>query len=151
MKPLTKKLLESGIVEKNFAIMLERWGSLDPGAADEVKSRMVKQRVEEFVDELDEIIESNMEPKETRIDIVGKGLEVLYCPTAGVFSAALDEMGRLIIPTGFVLQRGDNLWKNEPGRVKHLGPWARVLDVEPLHIEETLVGYQVTIEELPQE
>jgi hypothetical protein len=39
VKDLTKKVLESGLIDKHLAILMERWGFLEPGASEHVGSQ----------------------------------------------------------------------------------------------------------------
>jgi hypothetical protein len=144
VKPLTKKLLESGVVEKNFAAMLERWGSLESGAVDEVKSQMVQQSVEDFVEEIDELLEAGAETKEMTINLTMGPTVSLYSPEIGVFSANYDEMGRLVVADAYKLKRGSRLWEKENMGVGT--PFAEVLDIDSMYIGDIRVGYRLTID-----
>lgn len=56
MKELTEKILKSGIIDKHVATLMERWGAIDPGAADLVDERkkLTKGALIEMLEEIQE-------------------------------------------------------------------------------------------------
>ncbi len=140
MKPLTKKVLEAGLVDKHVAIMFEKWGQLESGSSEIVaREDLTKQSLEHLIDEIDELIDRRTETKETRLEISARCVpKNLYCPEIGTFSVVEDEMGRLIVSSRVRLNRGDHVFfGDEP---------CQILDVEPLHSGDRLIAYQITID-----
>lgn len=82
MKELTKKVLESGLIDKPTATLMERWGQLDPGASDltdehkltgalerSKDERFIRQTLEDFVEELELLIQPEaLERYVTKLD-----------------------------------------------------------------------------------
>lgn len=117
MKPLTKKVLESGLVDKHLAQMLEKWGNLPPGATEIIKDDKLKNATRDQLVSLGEEIGDEVEKlrtlKETQLD-----LENLRWPTEvsiksmdGVLigykiPAVVDRMDRLY----FRIQDVDPAW-----------------------------------------
>jgi hypothetical protein len=143
--PLVKKILEAGIIDKHITLMFERWGQLERGSEDLIgKKKISQQTMTEFVDEIETLLETNFEMKETRLEVEVKKPPVdLFCPTTGRFSAVEDVMGKYIVSPKVLLHRGSRIWPNDaPIESSH---WV-VLEVEPLYQGDVLVSYQVTIE-----
>jgi hypothetical protein len=73
MKPLVRKVLESGLVDKGAAQMMELWGYLPRGAADHVdESRLegaTKEKVTELARDLANEIEKEHHLRETYLDL----------------------------------------------------------------------------------
>lgn len=73
MKAITKKVLESGLVDRHFALMLEKWGNLPDGAADLVKDGALKDATREQLmklgEELGDEVEKERTLKETQLDL----------------------------------------------------------------------------------
>lgn len=59
MKELTKLVLESGIVNSSTAILMERWGQLEPGSVELIDKRkvMAEQFLQDFVEELELLLQ----------------------------------------------------------------------------------------------
>ena len=142
MKPLVKKILEAGLVDKHLARMFERWGQLEGGSENLVGTRQITQQtMHEFVEEL-EILLADDEIRETRFDVsVSKPPVELYCPTVGIFYAVEDMMGNYIVSPSVTLHRGSRIYQDVASTDK---PHLTVLEVEPLYQGDTLVSYQVT-------
>ena len=153
MKPLVKKILEAGLVDKHAARMFEQWGQLEPGAADLVGQKKVTEKtLEDFAEDIEALLEDEHEVKETRLDVQVRPPVDLFCPASGIFSAVEDEMGRYIISTKVLLNRGDQIFHSLDGlhyldhqRRKDLPCWT-VLEVESLFQGDKLVAYQVTVD-----
>jgi hypothetical protein len=147
MKPLVKKILEAGLVNKHVAKMMERWGSLEPDSVDLVgQMKVTEETLQEFAGDIEELVESGLEDgkKETRLEVtVTKPPAELFCPSSGTFSAAEDVMGKYVVSPKVVLHPGDHIWPD--GTPSTDPPWT-VLEVEPLHQGDKLVAYQVTVE-----
>lgn len=72
MKELTKLVLESGLIDKSTATLMERWGQLDPGSIDLIDQqkitkeltkalsgdeRFIRDTLENFVEELELLLQ----------------------------------------------------------------------------------------------
>lgn len=70
MKELTKKLIESGIIDRMTTRLFEKWGTLDPEDISKLRSSdMVNETVDEFVEELELLLQPEaIEREETRLD-----------------------------------------------------------------------------------
>lgn len=67
MKPLTKKLLESGIIGRTTSVLLERWGSLTPEEVGQLnQKRVMTETMEVFIEELELLLQ----PEALEKDIV---------------------------------------------------------------------------------
>src|SRR4051812_13765626 len=101
MKPLVKKLIESGIIDKHAVQMMEKWGSgVDPGASDLVGNKQVhEETLTQFAEEIEEMIDNERgQVKETRLDISAKAPPSVFSSAkAGLFAAIPDEFDRLIV------------------------------------------------------
>lgn len=145
MKPVTKKILESGLVGKHVAKLLERWGSLEPGEADLAGRRQVTEEgLKEFAEELDDLLtQEAQEPKETRLEIP------LSAPVAfkivgrepAHFLGCADDFGRLIVSPHVKLCRGDSIQEKFGAQKTY-----QVLEVENLYKGEQVYAQQLTVE-----
>jgi hypothetical protein len=106
LKPLVKKVLESGLVDKNMAELMEKWGNLPEGAASLVKDDSLKNATKDQLMKLAEEIGTEVDKertlKETQLD-----LDQIRWPTvvtirtnnyehvAWQVPAVIDRMGRL--------------------------------------------------------
>lgn len=76
MKKLTKLVLESGLLDKTTAILMERWGQLDPGASELVGTKVMtvvfdpwanyqkrKEEVQKFLENFVEELELLSQPE----------------------------------------------------------------------------------------
>lgn len=87
MKELTKKVLESGLIDKHLAVLMERWGFLEPGASDSVgpqiqamtvvldsrsqygKKDQIRKALEDFVEDLEILLQpESLERSVVRLD-----------------------------------------------------------------------------------
>jgi hypothetical protein len=70
---LSKKILESGLVDEATARMMEKWGILDEGAADLAKKSTLKDATREqlmkFADDVGEEVDKQRRLKETMLDL----------------------------------------------------------------------------------
>jgi hypothetical protein len=73
MSELTKKVLESGLVDKATAELMERWGYLKPGSADAVKEDALKDATKstltKLAEDLGEEVEKQYHMRETYMDL----------------------------------------------------------------------------------
>lgn len=108
MKPLTEKILKSGLVDKHMAQMLEKWGNLPAGAAelvpqdDDHLKKATRDQLEKLAEEIGDEVDKARTLKEQQFD-----LDKLRWPTkASVYDdqekmvcseipAVIDRMNRL--------------------------------------------------------
>lgn len=84
MKEITKKFLESGIVDKTMAKMLEKWGMLSPEELEQAQKpeTVVKETLENFIEELELLNQPEaIERKEVQLDPL---ISEVYDPSKGV-------------------------------------------------------------------
>jgi hypothetical protein len=143
MRPVTKKILESGIVDRHVAAMLTRWGTIEPTEYDHNRRKFeTKAQLEQFAEELEALIEKEEDlMRETPLDMPVGVLEEFVLPSRGTcFSARWDSMGRLVLEDWSVkFKRGDQI----NGRDK----FYRVLDSTVLYQGEGARARLVTVEE----
>lgn len=83
MKELTKKFLESGIVDKTIAKMMERWGMLTPEELEValMPKAVIAETLENFLEELEILGQpESLERKEVQLDPL---LGEVFDPTKG--------------------------------------------------------------------
>lgn len=145
MKPLTKRILEAGLVDKHAAKMFESWGQLEPGDSDLVGRKMVTETgLRAFIDDIEQLTEPDDEMKETRLDIrvTQPPVTLLYVKTGNYIAAIEDEMGRFLIGSawGFLV----------PGEVLRIAgedeDYWTIEQVEPLYQGDDLIAYQITVD-----
>lgn len=143
MKPLVKKILEAGLVDEHTARMLEKWGALEPGASSLAgRQKATRESLEELAEDIVNLLEED-EDKETHLEIRVEGPPLMmYTKKYGLFGAAVDAMGRLIVSPRIELTPGMKVWPEES---KEWKGWT-VLEVEKVHRGDLLVAYQVTVE-----
>ncbi len=92
MKDLTRKVLESGLINKHTAVLMEKWGYLEPGASDMVgkiqglngptavtlesnpfkKKEEIRRVLEDFVEDLELLLQpESLERDITNLDKSG--------------------------------------------------------------------------------
>ena len=67
MKPIVKKILESGLVDKHTAALMEKWGTLEPGATDLVGKEDLMKASSDTLMKFADDIEGLIETERTRI------------------------------------------------------------------------------------
>jgi hypothetical protein len=141
MKPITERLLSTGLINSNFVRMLEKWGTLDPKEVAMVKSYRTQLGL--FMEELDTLLDEHKPIKETRFEInIKEPPTNLWTDNNGIFSAVKDEFERYIVGPKVKLSPGDYVWKPlDDGK----SPSVRVLEVLPLYEGDTVVAQQVTV------
>lgn len=105
MKEIVKKILEAGLVDKHTALLMEKWRSIDVGAADMVGKEDIRKVSEEaltqFVEELDVLVEQERTSfRETRLSVTMKEPTLVFwvrCPS-NKFVVFRDEMGNFVFP-----------------------------------------------------
>lgn len=167
MKPLTEKVLKSGLVDKHMAQMLEKWGNLPEGASDLVNDDALKDATrdqltklgEELGDEVDKLrtlretqldIDKIRWPAEVDIIDPRNGRKFL----AGKIQSVIDRSGRLyfryqdvsmdwFVP-GFIFERR----MTGPDGSKIIEVREEILEVTPLYTDEQPVCVQVATHRL---
>jgi hypothetical protein len=149
VKPLTKKILESGLIPRTAAEMLEKWGQLEEGASNLVgKKVLTEESLSKFVDQIDALVDDHS-VKETRLEIRVRAIHELWSGGPGYFSAAEDELGRLIINPRYLIKAGAYIYKwedalsSDPKEATY-----RVMMVEDIYIKDTVCITQITVEKL---
>lgn len=106
MKPVVEKVLRSGLVDRHTAELMERWGYLEPGAAERVNADALKgatkDQLSKLAEEIGDEVFKEHQLRETSLD-----LERLRWPTEVTISnkagetvawklkGMIDRMGRL--------------------------------------------------------
>lgn len=146
MKELTKKVLESGLIDKHVAQMFEKWGQLEPGATELAgKHKVTKDTLQQFADEIEDLLDYKKDIHETRLEVRVKPPIILFSIKNGSFSAAVDELDRLIVSPEVFFEKGDKIYPINVSPPNDDEAWI-VLDVEFLYQNEDLVAYQVTVD-----
>lgn len=156
MRPITIKMLESGIIDFHVARLMERWGNLDVGAADLVgKQQVTKQTLTEFAEELDSLM-AEPQFRETRLEIDTKSETRVFVDGAPnkdrSVKVYVDSMGRLVFPISSDLRglkRGSELLLcagMEKTLPKEFWLPCTVMDIEPLFQDEKMVALQVSVD-----
>jgi hypothetical protein len=143
MKLLSKKILESGLVGKHAALMMEKMGLLESGSAEMAdKQLLTAKSLERFLEDVEELLagKEEIDIKETRLEVVVKKQYELLSSKGGPFRAVEDEWGRLVVPPDIKLRSGLRLF------LKDGGSFGVVETVEPLYRDEKLAGYEVTLD-----
>jgi len=163
MKELTKKILEAGLVDKTVAQLLERWHLLTPEeAALAQKPVAVVEALEKFVENLEELVEAARDGeettdkpmRETRLDIEVVALHELWTGGCGYFTAAEDNMGRLLVHYRYGFKPGSLLYRDEDASVAApyggASPLYRVLQVETMYEKDRKHYTQLTVDKLDE-
>lgn len=144
MKELTKKILESGLVDKHTTRAMEKWGLLDEGASDLVGKRKITEKsFEEFAEDIEVLLEKEQgQVRETQFEVSVTGPFKLK---AGDYKAACyrDVFGRYLIndPNIDPFVRGE--WIEIDGKEMEL------LDVEVLFKGDSPAAVQLVVDEKP--
>lgn len=157
MKPIVEKLLSSGIVERGFVELMERWGNLPEGSSELLQNETLKNATKEhltrFSEDLANEVANRYVLKETQFD-----LDRLRWPaTIDVFSqeknlqatkvdAVIDRMGRYFFRVqdiqegwfvpGFFIRRVGTNHVNAPDEL--------ILEATPLYMGDDKIALQVT-------
>lgn len=159
MKELTKKILESGIVDEATAAMMERWGVLEEGASELAKKATLKDATREelikFAEEVGEEVEKERKLKETMFDLNQLRWPVAICfgehpgepLTSGPIQALIDRMGRYyfrpqdmksgwLVPGRFIVRNVEGAFSKRE----------TILEVSELFIGDQVAAIQVSVE-----
>lgn len=163
MKPLTEKILKSGLVDKHMAQMMERWGNLPDGASELIPENeplkdATREQLSKLAEEIGDEVEKARTLKESQLD-----LDRLRWPTkvsvkndqgdliASEVSAVIDRMNRLYFRMEDVKEEwfvpGFTLWrtipdKEIPGALKIVQ--GQVLESTVLYIDDQPICLQVS-------
>jgi hypothetical protein len=167
MKPLTEKILKSGLVDKHMAQMLEKWGNLPEGASELIPDSnpfkdATKEQLIKFGEEIGDEVEKARILKESQLD-----LDRLRWPTkVSLYNekeelilsqqpALIDRMNRLyfrmedikeewFVP-GYRLRRDRNDL-DHPGCVKPVD--SRIMESTVLYADDQPVCLQVSSQKI---
>ncbi len=83
MKELTKKILESGLVDKTTAKLMEKWGQLEEGSSELVDHHaLTRKTLEDFIEDIELLLQPEaIEKKEVQLDPL---LGEVYDPEKGM-------------------------------------------------------------------
>lgn len=167
MKPLTEKMLKSGLIDKHMAQMMERWGNLPAGASELIPENdqfkdATREQLLKFGEEIGDEVEKARILKESHLD-----LDRLRWPTkvsvkndqgdliASEVTAVIDRMNRLYFRMEDIKEEwfvpGFTLWrtipdKEVPGALKIVQ--GQVLESTVLYIDDHPVCLQVSSRKL---
>jgi hypothetical protein len=102
MKPIVKKIIESGLVDRHAVQLMEKWGQVDRGASDLVGRQDLRAATEtsltKFAEEVEGLIEQDREEvRETKLAIqVGSPILATYGGQKIVLFR--DNMGNFLFP-----------------------------------------------------
>jgi len=155
MKPIIEKVLESGLVDKGTAQLMELWGYLPDGASDKVNEDKLKNATQETLTKLanDLAVEVEKEHalRETYLDLERlkwpAAIDAIYKPMLGQpeelasnLVSVVDRMGRYY----FRIQDVKQDWF-VPGYLLHRnGGDEKILQSQVLYVGEQGVCIQVT-------
>lgn len=168
MKPIVKKVLQSGLVDKSMVELFEKWGNLPAGSSELVNDDALKNATKEHLYKLAEEIGTEVDKertlKETQLD-----LDKLRWPKTVSIARNLEEGGTELLQEDIVVmvdRMGRYYFRPEdveestlvPGRLLLVkqkpvsnGPFVhpalkqQILEVSPLYIGESLVCFQVSV------
>lgn len=151
MKPVTKKILEAGLLDKHTVAMFERWKTIDHDnyekgtsstsvQAYEQKKFETREQLEKFAEEIGELLEAKDSVTfETALDLPLVERHFFYdYKTKARFTGYIDKLSRLVIPPAIKVIRGQFLMDLSTS-VKY-----QVLEVEDLHKNDQLQARLVT-------
>lgn len=158
MSDLSKKILESGLIDEATARMMEKWGVLDEGSADLAKKATLKDATREeliqFAEDIGEEVDKQRRLKETMLDLnhLRWPVKLSLAPPRGLegrpvgsFTAVVDRMGRYYFRPQEVRAFEKDLI---PGRqlMNEDAQVMTILEVTPLYVGEALAAIQVSVE-----
>lgn len=150
MKPLTKKILEAGLVEKTSVQLMEKWGQIDRGASSLVNHEALKGVTEEtfnkFAEEVEVLMDEDREAfKETKLEFrVGEPLCANWGESKVPLALFRDNMGNFL----FSLNLESMAVPGSKFRTRDGCVW-RILDKQTLYLGDNPYLIQVRVEELP--
>ncbi len=155
MKPISKKIIEAGLVPKHTLMLMQKWGYMDPESKDadqQIVQLDIKDTFSKFVDELDELLEAKNEEdiKEISFSITLRNpFRILwlaekngnYFTHSNPIIAFRDEMDRIILPASESPSVGNYFSRLSD---EH---WFEITSVTPLWADDTIVAYQIEAEQ----
>jgi hypothetical protein len=149
MKPIVKKILESGLIDKHTALLMEKWKALDEGSSNLVGKEDLKKASEasliQFAEEVEEIIDGSQEARqETRLAVsVGEPILISWVLSEEKEAAPVvvfrDEMGNFIFPPAM----DPNLLIMNRFRTSDGSIWV-VTDITALSIADQRYAFEVS-------
>lgn len=80
MKELSKKLIETGVVDRTMAKLFERWGTLPPEEVEQLNQQRVRETLEAFLEEIDLLTQPEaIEKQEMALDPPGVVVDEETC------------------------------------------------------------------------
>lgn len=155
MKPIVQKVLESGLVDKATAQLMEQWGYLPDGAADKVDEDKLKNATQETLTKLANDLATEVEKehalRETYLDLERirwpAAIDAISKPMPGQneviasnLISVVDRMGRYY----FRLQDVDKEWFVPGYFLKRNGDDEKILQAQVLYVGDQGVCMQVT-------
>lgn len=161
MKPISKKVVEAGLVSKHTLLLMKRWGYMDPEQElpEDGESTSMAQRVHseikvsftKFVDDLDQLLEEKEteDIKETKFSItLTDPFQIIrlyekygnYEEFGSPIIIFRDETGRMVFPPSEMPGLGDMF------EMMDSKDWYEITEVAPLWSGNTIVAYQVEAE-----
>jgi len=156
MKPITKKVIEAGLVSKHTLMLMQRWGYLDPEATElnnaiEISDGLTNGFVK-FVEELDELLmeEEDEEIKETRFSMTLRDPMLVawdFDLEMGVEIKDMvifrDEFNNLIFPSSSVPHIGYKFKILDSDNLKEIGKWFEITRLTTLWAASCPIAHQV--------
>jgi hypothetical protein len=148
MKPISKKVVEAGLVDKHTVRLMQKWGYMSIGPDDDNPGKQVqrdcRESLTEFVDDLDNLLaqEEEVGIKETRLSItLTDPLKVTWVGTDSPFVIFRDEAGKFIFPASHIIENGMRFSSVLSGGRR--GTSFMITDHVPLWHDDVLYAYQV--------
>jgi hypothetical protein len=153
MSELTKKILESGLVDAATASMMEKWGVIPEGSAELARHKELegatKEQLIKFAEDIGNEVDKQRRLKETMLDLnqlrwpakieISNGKNDIL---VGPFTAIVDRMGRYYFQPNL-----DTLKWLVPGFVLHnreLSESETILEVTELFVGDQVAAIQVS-------
>lgn len=142
MKELTKLILESGLVPKHTAKLLEKWGGLEEGSAELVgKKKVTTETLEDFAKDVAELMETRPIKETVLDDIQVRGQRVIISASSrGTYLCLRDEMGNYFAPTYAHIVKGDSVRVREPDEPDRDSIYLTVRAVTPIYVGDRVVA-----------
>jgi hypothetical protein len=146
MKPLTEKMIASGIIDVHVLRLLESWGQLDVGASDKAGD-LAKLALADFAEDIEKLLEDANEVRETRLEVDAKREVVVMLPGNASLKGYLDTMDRLVL---LVSRNMANLTRGVRVRVSTEDPMTwdtkTVLDIDLIFNQDRVIALLVTVD-----
>lgn len=143
MRELTKKILETGLVDETVAALLKKWGAITPEEFLLVQHKQVAhETLETFLEKLDELLDTETEAdvKETRLEvrITKAPFEVTPLNGSTPFWVAEDEMGRWVTSKNIRVIPGNKFSCDSDVY--------EVTEIVPIYQNDVVTALQLTVE-----